>query len=202
MLNSIIESIPISMFKTDTESYPKYELPKNYSFKFYEPGDERLWADIHVRAGEFKDFDKAIKCFTGAFVTNQSLNLSERMIFVLDDKGNAVATSALWCGIYLGKEHQRIHWVAVDNKCAGLGIAKAMLTKLLDLYNELGYRGFIYLTSGTVHYPAISIYRKFGFLDYRSRINPLSCENDEEYFKRNERAFEIINAKISEYKRG
>ena len=201
MIDKSIESIGVMMYKTDTNNYPKYSLPEGYYFEFYKKGDENNWAQIEMSVGQYDTKEEALSGFERSFIQDQNLILEERMLFVKDLEGNAVATASLWNGFYLGEECQRIHWVAVMDKCAGLGIAKAMLTKLMDLYNELGYYGFIYLSTGTRNFPAISIYRKFGFIDYHGEVDPRSNVKSEAYYIRNEKAFEIINSKIAEHKK-
>ena len=117
------------------------------------------------------------------------------------DTSALVATAALWDGSFLGEIFQRIHWVAVSDKCAGKGIAKALLCRVLDLYNELGYSGFIYLLTATWYYPAISIYRQFGFSEYRGERSLSSKLSDEEFKRQNEEAIAIVDQKLDEYKK-
>ena len=122
------------------------------------------------------------------------------MLFVRDAAGKAVATASLWNGMFLGKECQRVHWVAVSDACAGKGIAKALISRVLDLYNELGYKNFIYLLTATRYYPAIGIYRHFGFSEYRGPVSPEKKYSDEEFCKKTEVGIAIVNEKLQEYK--
>ena len=201
MLDTSIPSVSVSLFKNDTETYPRYSLPEGYSFSYYKKGDEIAWAQIHVDVGQFKTIEEGLKAFDNAYILNQRLTPEERVIFVKAPDGELIATSALWDGAYLGKVSQRIHWVAVTDKCTGLGIAKAMLTKLMNMYNELGYRDFIHLWTGTRNYPAIKIYKSFGFTFYHGDVNPRNNNADEGFYLKNEDAITFIEAKISEYKK-
>ena len=72
-----------------------------------------------------------------------------------------------------------------------------MLTKLFDLYNELGFCGFIYLTTGTRNYPAVTIYEKFGFTLYRGERSLFPDLSDEEFVKRNGIAIELLNKMLN-----
>ena len=93
-------------------------------------------------------------------------DMQMRCVFVCDEKDNVVATASLWDGEHFGETLQRVHWVAVSAEYQGKGIAKALLTKVLDMYNDLGYKNYIYLTSQTWSYKAINIYKSFGFKPY------------------------------------
>ena len=201
MIDKSIPRYPLTLCKNDTDQYPRYELPEGYSFVFYQKGDEKKWAEIECSVGQFDSIEKGIESFEKEFLIDQRLVAEQRVIFVKDDKGEYVATAALWDGSFLGEIFQRVHWVAVSDKCAGKGIAKALLCRVLDLYNELGYSGFIYLLTATWYYPAISIYRQFGFSEYRGERSLSSKLSDEEFKRQNEEAIAIVDQKLDEYKK-
>lgn len=196
MIDKSIPYYPLTMVKSNTKNYANHNLPVGYEFVFYKKGDEVLWAEIETDVGQFSSVEKGIECFMRDFVNGQNLDPRERMLFVKSTDGEYVATASLWNGKYLGEECQRIHWVAVKDKCAGKGIAKALLTRLMDLYNELGYDGFIYLVTGTRNYPAVSIYRKFGFTEYSGPRSLSADLTDEQFREQTERAIAIIDEHI------
>ena len=199
MIDKTIPSYSLSLYKTDTTVYPRFELPHGFCFAYYRPGNEASWAKLECELGQFETIDEATECFKKEFLIDQTLDPRQRMLFVKDEGGEIVATATLWNGLYLGKNHQRIHWVAVSDRCAGKGIAKAMLTRLMDMYNELGYQGYIHLWTGTRNYPAISIYQKFGFELYRGECNPISNLPDFEFQKNNEIGIKLLEEKLVEY---
>ncbi len=196
MINKSIPHYPLTMIKADTKSYPRYSLPDGYEFLFYQKGDEARWAEIEVAVGQFEDMEKGLLHFNRQFIDGQNLKPEERMLFVRSPEGEFVATASLWNGDYLGTECQRIHWVAVKDGHAGKGIAKALLTKLMDLYNNLGYKDFIYLVTGTRNFPAVAIYRKFGFADYTGPRSLSSKLTDREFTEQAKKAISIINEQI------
>ena len=149
--------------------------------------------------GQTESIEKGLTCFENQFVKGQTLNLYHRMLFVRNRMGEVVATASLWNGDFCGTECQRVHWVAVRDDCSGKGIAKALLTRILDLYNQLGFEGFIYLETGTRYYPAIGLYRKFGFTEYTGEISLDPKLSNEEYAKQNQIALDIINTKLNSY---
>ncbi|MBE6644899.1 MAG: GNAT family N-acetyltransferase [Ruminococcaceae bacterium] len=201
MIDKSLPRYYVYMYKTDTKQYPKYELPCGYSFEFYKKGDEVRWAELECSIGQFDSMDAALQSFHNNFVKNQTLAPEQRMLFVKDECGEYVATLTLWNGDYLGETCQRLHWLAVSNKCAGKGIAKALICRVLDLYNELGYEGFVYLLTATWYYRAIGIYKKFGFEAYEGKRSLTANVSDEEFVRQNREAIAIINKKLAEYKK-
>lgn len=201
MLDKSLPLCYVLMTKEDTEKYPKYSLPTGYSFKFYEKGDEKSWSEIEMSVGQFSTMEEGLRCFNAEFVDGHILRPEDRVFFVIDPNGKAVATGALWNGEWKGEIKERIHWIAVDESCKGKGIAKTIVTKALDLYNELGFKGFIYLVTESWCYSAVNIYERFGFKLYEGDL-PSQCFGitNEEFVKQNELGIKLIRDKIQRYK--
>ena len=197
MVDKSIPYYPLTMVKGDAENYPRFDLPDGYRFEFYKKGDEIHWAEIEVAVGQFSDIEKGLEYFNKEFFVGQDLDPRERMLFVVAPDGEYVGTASLWNGKFYGEKKQRIHWVAVKDSHSGKGIAKAMLCRLMDLYCELGYSGFIYLLTGTRNWHAVTLYRKFGFTEYVSDRSPSSRATDTEFAENTEKAVTIINEMIS-----
>ena len=200
MLDKSLPYCPLAMTKTDTKNYPRHALPEGYTFRFYRAGDEKDWAAIECSVGQFDSEEAALRMFRAEFIANQRLKLEERMLFVIDPEGKAIATAALWDGFFLGEIKPRFHWVAVTDACTGKGIAKAMLCRILELYNELGYEGFLYLHTSTHSYQAIGIYKKLGFLPYVGERSPFPNVTDEAYLKNNSLGWAAVEEKHALYK--
>ena len=198
MIDKSVEFYPLTLIKTNTKDYPSCRLPEGYSFVGYSEGDEVRWAEIECSLGQFADVEAGVRCFKREFVDGHNLRAEDRMFFVKDDAtGEYVATATLWNGELLGEERQRLHWLAVKDSCAGKGIAKALVCHALDMYNELGYEGFIYLLTATWYYPAVRIYHKFGFEEYKGNKSPSSAVSDEEFKEKNEKALKLISELLS-----
>lgn len=199
----IDKSLPfrgITLYKNDTKDYPRRELPEGYRFELYKPGDEVKWSEIWGSVGQFESIEEGVNSFRTEFIDGHTLKADERVFFVVAPDGEYVATAALWNGKYLGNVEQRVHWVAVKDKCTGLGIAAAMLTHVLDMFNELGHGGLIYLLTATWFYPAIGIYRKFGFEFFRGDEHPLG-EAVESFRERNDEAIAMVEEKLDAYRK-
>ena len=198
MVDKSIPYYPLTMVKEDTENYPRYDLPAGYKFVFYQNGDEKHWAEIEADVAQFSSVEKGIECFNREFLEGQDLEPEKRMLFVVSPDGEYVGTASLWNGLFYGEKKQRIHWVAVKDSHSGKGIAKAMLCRLMDLYCELGYSGFIYLLTGTRNWHAVTLYRKFGFSELISDRSPSSRTTDAEFAENTTKAIEIINGMIKQ----
>ena len=197
MIDKSLPYIGVVMVKTDTKNYPCYELPEGYTFSGYRKGFEEQWAEIMYKVDHTDTLQQARDIFEREFMSMHEL-MPRQCLFVLDREGKVAATASLWHGNHFGKTYQRIHWVATCPEHQGKGLVKALMTKLLDLYNELGYKDFIYLTTQTWSYKAINIYYQFGFVPYMGE-KPVNwrAENFEE---KNILAWKVIDEKIAEYK--
>lgn len=198
MIDKSIPNYDLFMVKTDPENYPKNPLPEGYYFEFYKNGDEKDWARLECELGQFESIEQGVECFEKQFLIDQTLDPHDRMLFVRSLDGEAVATLTLWNGNHFGREYQRAHWLAVSDKCAGKGIAKALLSRVLQLFNELGYKDFIYLVTGSWFYPAIYIYRKYGFKEYTDAKSLLPNVTDEKFAENTKKCIELVDLKLSQ----
>ncbi len=168
MFDRTVPYYKLLMDKTDSRQYPRFTLPPGYSFCFYRPGMEQDWMRIQCRSGHLLSLAEAEAAFEQHFAAHQP-ELARRCLFILDPNDTPVATAAIWPGQHFGRELQRFHWVAVAQEQQGKGLAKALVTRLLDLYHQLGYEGYLYLTTQTGSYPAVQLYLRFGFKPYRGQ---------------------------------
>lgn len=196
MLDKSVPYYGVMMVKTDTSRYPRYELPEGYSLSGYKVGFENEWAALTYSVEQTDSLEEARQIYANEFLTRVEL-LPKRSLFVLDKDGRVAACGSLWFGSHFGVELPRIHHVAAHREHQGKGLVKALMTTLLDTYNELGYRNFIYLTSQTWSYKALYIYSKCGFLPYKGD-KPVNWKADN-FEDDNARAWAIIGGKIHEY---
>ena len=200
MIDQSIPYVPLILYKTDPHNYPRYDLPAGYRFEFYQKGDEVAWAELECSLGQFQTVEEGVQCFAREFLTDSALIPEERVFFVRNEANETVATAALWEGEFLGEIRPRAHWLAVSDACAGRGIAKAVFCHILDLYRQYRLTGMIYLLTATRYYPAIAIYKKFGFSFYDGERSLSKRLSDEEFQKRNKEAISLVESKINEYK--
>ena len=230
-LDKSLPHIGVIMEKRDTASYPRFELPRGYRFAAFAPGYEAKWARLQHAVGHFDSLNEAEDVFRGEFLLGRGTDwarprmserrdappaacpcceeMRRRLVFVLDAAGDVVGAGALWPGRHCGPERQRLHWIAVHPAHQGRGIAQALVTRLLDLYGELGYAGYVYLTSQTWSYRALSLYARFGFEPYLGEkpknwlsVNLASQDREPwDYEAKNREAWAMIREKLEAYER-
>jgi len=182
------------MTKRDLDAYPKFKLPEGFSCSGYRPGFERAWAKLMFSLEQTDSLQHAEDIFRTEFLARPEL-LQTQCLFVLDAKGTAVATASIWPGNHFGRELLRIHWVACAGEYQGRGLAKALMTSLLDATRILGYCDMLYLTSQTWSYKALGLYARFGFEPYQGE-RPANWESQSGDFAREtQEAWAIIKSK-------
>lgn len=55
-----MKRIPIKMKRADLLNIPDYELPDGFRIRFFEEGDEEIWAMVETAVGEFSDESAAL----------------------------------------------------------------------------------------------------------------------------------------------
>lgn len=166
MWDATVQDYGLSMRAESIENLPVYELPQEYSWRFYQRGDDRAWARIWHSAGAFKTFEEALDCFRRDFPTDE--HLPGRMIF-LTDNGEPFATATAWFNE--DDEGGRLHWVGIDDAHQGKGLSRPLISLAMQRLRELGYVSAC-LASRTPCWVAIRVYNKtFGF-------KPVLLENE------------------------
>lgn len=158
MWDTSIKMIGLAMKTDNLSEIREFELPESYSWRYYEPGDERVWAEIEMSAGEFTRIEDGIQKFHH-YYPDASL-LPGRMIF-LTDGGKPFATATAW---FSDEDPSigRLHWVSVDQAHQGKGLSKPLVSLAMRRMRELGYSSAC-LTTQTASWVAIKVYSEFGF---------------------------------------
>jgi ribosomal protein S18 acetylase RimI-like enzyme len=141
------------MVRDTLDDVPNYPLPVGYSARWYQPGDEQAWIDIH---GEGHTAELFWREFPDAAA------LAERQVYILDAGGSPVATSTAWLNNNgFDERYGCVHWVAVAPQAQRQGLAKAMLTLILERFKALGYTRAYLRTENPL---AVNLYEQFGFV--------------------------------------
>lgn len=157
MYDMSIPMMSLAMRAESLENMPKYELPEEYGWRYFQPGDEKIWAEIETSAGEFEKPEDALKRFRFYYPTDDALD--QRMIF-LTDNGVPFATATAWYSD--DRKDGRLHWVSVDEAHQGRGLSKPLISLAMHRIRELGYEK-AELTTHTASWVAIRIYYRYGF---------------------------------------
>ncbi len=147
----------------DTSNYKKYELPEGYHFEFYKPIDQLEWIKIHIESGEFTSMTEGGKIFL-QFFGHFLDELDKRCVFIVDDSNNEKVGTAT---ISLLKEKEygyeaAVDWVAIKKSHQGRGLAKPLISKFMEMANDLGHKRLI-LHTQTTSWLAVKLYLDYGF---------------------------------------
>ncbi len=159
MWDTTIPMIGLAMRADSLENLPVFDLPAPYGWRYFQPGDERVWAEIETSAGEFKTPEEGIEAFRRYYPTDDGLD--ERMIF-LTDAGIPFATATAWFDGEPDGQDGHLHWVGVDATHQGRGLSKPLVSLTMQRMRELGYKN-AYLTTQTASWVAVKVYHQFGF---------------------------------------
>lgn len=194
MIDRTIPYVPLIMRKSDPENFPVFPLPQGYSFDTWHPGLEEAWCQIQCSADHIENEEKAREIFKKEFLGRPE-DAAKRCFYIFAPDGSPAGAGALWVGDLFGEPLCHVHWIAVAEEHQGKGLAKALITRLMQCYHELAQTGDIYLESQTWSYAALSIYDKFGFRPYLGP-RPENCD-DEDFEAEQQRGWEIVRQKIS-----
>ncbi|MDC7220502.1 MAG: GNAT family N-acetyltransferase [Spirochaetales bacterium] len=141
---------------------PHYPLPEGFRFEFYQPGDERCWAEIKTSVLEFSHLQEALKCFEKDYLDHID-ELRRRCLFLVTDQGEKVGTAMAWWSTRDELRVPSIHWVSIKPEYQNLGLGKALVCQAVNLSIELDGDRDSFIHTQTWSYPAIGIYIKSGY---------------------------------------
>lgn len=162
MMDRTVPWIGLAMRLDSLDALPEYALPPQYAFRYFLPGDEHAWAKIETSAGEFENTDAALAGFRRPYYYPTDDLLDARMLF-LTDGGVPFATATAWYGDDGPDAPEgRLHWVGIDVAHQRRGLSYPLVSLAMRRIRELGHTS-AYLTTQTSSWPAIKVYRAFGF---------------------------------------
>ena len=181
-----MKRIPLKMKRADLKHIPEYQLPEGFKVRFFEIGEEDLWARVETSVNEFNDEAAALTRFDNEFGPHID-EMTKRCLFVENSAGEVIGTTTAWYGTLEGEQYVsgRIHWVAVVPEYQGKKLSKPLLAEAMQVLAE--YHDSAYLTSQTTSYQAVNMYLNFGFVPY------VTNETDVEAWRLLE---DVLNRKI------
>ena len=138
-----------------------FPLPDGFEFSFFRDGDEVSWAKIEASALEFDSESEALIYYKEKFIPFAE-QLYTRCLFI-EHEGKKIATATAWHNEINGERRAWLHWVAVMSEYQGLGLGKALVSRVTELMRELDGDVDFYLRTQTWSYTAINIYKTHGF---------------------------------------
>jgi GNAT superfamily N-acetyltransferase len=159
-MNIIQRNLSIHMERECLDGIVEFPLPTEYSARWYEPGGEQAWTDIHLKAEKFAEITSDVH---PREFGRDVQTLALRQCFLLDAAQMPIATATAWFDDdYFGQQYGRVHWVAVVPEYQGRGLAKPLMSIILARMVHLGHDR-AYLRTSTARPPAINLYAQFGF---------------------------------------
>jgi GNAT superfamily N-acetyltransferase len=161
-VGSSVEKIRAVLRRRDLENIPQQPLPNGYSFRFYRPGDEETWAQIWSSADDFDVYDS--KRFRNIFGTDDDL-LARSCLFLVDPEGQEVGTATAWVESYAKLTWAKLSWIAISRSHQGLGLARPLLSAVMNRSKELGHcRAVLYTYAAPIRIRAIRLYLDYGMM--------------------------------------
>jgi GNAT superfamily N-acetyltransferase len=160
--NPCTEAIGVSMIRETLDDLPLFDLPVPYTLRWYQPGDEVYWVEIHKAADPSHPY--SLEKFVHEFEADRAL-LPLRQAYLCSGDGKPVGTTSAWFYQVEQKEFGLVHWVAIHPQHQGKGLANPLLSLICHRLRELGHTQ-AYLNTSTARIPAIGLYLKFGFVPH------------------------------------
>jgi GNAT superfamily N-acetyltransferase len=158
--NIIEQDATLWMATDNLARTPAHAFPDGYGLRWYQPGDEDTWVQLHVATVPEMRITRDV--FIKEYGTDARV-LAQRLGFLTDLAGHAIGTAAAWIDQeYQGKTCGRVHWVAIVPGYQGRGLSKPLLSAICQRLLHLGQTA-AYLVTSTGCVPAINLYRSFGF---------------------------------------
>ncbi len=162
MLDKSIPFIDVLMHRPAGTPIPAFDLPEGYTFTYFRAGDEKDWAAIETSVLEFPSEIDALIHFQKHYLPYLP-ELERRCIFIETEQGEKVATATAFWNYTGVRRDPWLHWVAVKPSHQGLGLGKALVSRITQLMLEIeGDRDF-YLHTQTWSHKAIRIYQRIGY---------------------------------------
>lgn len=171
------KNINITMIRENLDDIPQFALCEPFAIRRYEPGDENVWTDIHLKADRYNTITPDL--FAKQFGSDVQV-LRERQCYLCKADARAIGTASAWFDDnYNGQRSGRVHWVAIVPEMQGKGLSKPLLAAVCNRLKELGHERACLGTS-TARIPAVSLYLKFGFVPEIKDNNDVKAWKDVE----------------------
>lgn len=151
------------MLERNLNDLPHFPLPEGYRYVFYQEGDKERWIDIEKSAKEFTSYEQGLESWNRYYGGREN-TLTNRMVFIEDTDGRKVATATAYYDVR-GIDQSGdgwLHWVAVRREYQGRGLAKPLITHVLDIMRCLGYT-HAKIPTQTTTWLACKVYLDLGF---------------------------------------
>lgn len=142
------------------DEYDIQPISKNdFHIRKYKNGDEKYWAEIEYKIGDFNSVEEALDYFVQNYNLDELVN---KCFFAETSDGKVIGTCTAW---YDNKDDyvvSSLHWLAVLPEYQKSGIGRALVIAVMNHYKENDLLP-VYLHTQPWSYKAIKIYHSLGF---------------------------------------
>ncbi len=178
MLDKSIQNEKIVMKLDACDNIRRSEvLPKDFSFRFYRENDAEHWARIETSVDEFDEEKEAVDYYSKEFIPHTD-ELKRRCVFVCNPAGLPVGTGTAWYCVNNGKRYSQLHWIAVCPEYQKMGLGKAVVQRVLNIFQEIAPDTDVWLSSQTWSHDAVWLYHCLGFRIMREESIVLHINRD------------------------
>jgi GNAT superfamily N-acetyltransferase len=160
--SGMADVIHIVMVRENLDSIPQHSLPEGYSIRTFKRGDGPVWAGIGAAAGNFGTLEAARDRFEQEFAEPVD-DMESRCFFIVENESNlAIGTAMAWYDLnFNGEPYGRVHWVAIVPEHQGKGLAKPLMSVVLNRLAESHDKAT--LGTQTFRRTAVKLYLDLGF---------------------------------------
>lgn len=154
-------TIPFYNLILRCDQYPlrQIQLPVGYTIASYKKGYETDWAKLECAVGDFANCKEAVRYFTEKYLIE---NAHEKILFLLDNTGQAVGSCISWTDERYGEQVNSLHWLIVDEAHQGKGLGRALCTEVMNRFYLCNQKP-IYIHTQPWSWKAILLYISLGF---------------------------------------
>jgi GNAT superfamily N-acetyltransferase len=156
----MITPVQVMMLRPSLDDFPQYSLPRPFTIRWYQAGDERHWLAMKACSDQFHHAD--LTYYRSTYGAHAHL-LPERQAFLCDGAGQPIGTTTAWFEDFAGQQYAKVNWVFIVPEAQGQGLAKPLLSVIGQRLRLLGHTRALLYTLAT-RMPAIHLYQHFGFV--------------------------------------
>ena len=150
-----------TILKCNNYTPSKIVLPHGFYFRNYQTGNEKAWAKLEYKIGDFQTLAMAENYFLSEYCQNIHA-LKERCVFILNQEDEVVGSCIAWKDNKGKQTVASLHWLIVSPEQQGKGLGKALCQKVLGIFQERNEFP-VYIHTQPWSYIAILLYIRLGF---------------------------------------
>ena len=151
------------MLRGEITGMREIPLPAGFHYEMYRPGDRDAWIGIEKSAKEFETYEQGLDAWK-RYYEGRDDELVNRMVFVVNEKGEKVATATAFYDIR-GIDQSAdgwLHWVAVRREDQGKGLSKPLISHVIQIMKALN-QTHCKIPTQTTTWVAVKVYLDLGF---------------------------------------